>query len=58
MKVGAAEVNPGTSDLLQYACSHIDGAVMTVRTEAAGAPSTLSRRHDVELSDAAMQFIK
>lgn len=33
MKVRAAEVNPGTSDLLQYACSHIDGAVMTTRIE-------------------------
>lgn len=36
MKVRAAEVNPGTADLLsfQYASSHIDGAVMTIRTEA------------------------
>lgn len=33
MKVRAAEVNPGTSDLLQYARSHIDGAVMTTRIE-------------------------
>lgn len=53
VKVRAAEVNPGTSDLLQYACSHIDGAVMTIRTRAA---SALSHRHDVELSAAAMLF--